>query len=168
MSEPAPRFARDEALVRLASAPARIAAACARVPADQLLQAIEIGGWSARDVLGHLRACDRTWGGYIERILDEDHPAFRGESPRSTIRRMDVLTVPFGVSLEAFTADRARLVARLRAADATTLARTASVTLPGRGTEERSAAYYADRLADHEDEHVRHIEREMAARPAPT
>ncbi len=80
-----------------------------------------------------MRACDHTWGGYIGRILDEDHPSFRAESPRSTIRRTDVLSVPFGVSLEAFTRDRARLVGRLRAADENTLARTASVRCPAGG-----------------------------------
>jgi len=131
-----------------------------------LLEPLEPGGWSARDVLGNMRACDRTWGGYLKRILDEDRPSFRAESPRSTIRRFDFLTLPFGPSLEAFTRDRARLVARLHAIDADTMMRTASVNLPGRGTESRTAAYYAHRLAEHEREHVRQIEEAMAARRA--
>ena len=150
----------------LESAPSRIAAATSGVPADDLIEPLEPGGWSARDVLGHMRACDRTWGGYIGWILDEDHPSFRAESPRSTIRGTDFLTVPFGESLEAFTRDRARLMARLHVGDddAVVLARAASVSLPGRGTEERTAAYYAHRLAEHEREHVLQIERAMAAR----
>jgi hypothetical protein len=153
-----------EVLDMLASAPARIAAATSEVSADDLVEPLEPGGWSARDVLGHMRACDRTWGGYMTRILDENHPSFRAESPRSTIRRFDLLTLPFGVSLEGFAGDRARLVARLRAVDAESLARTASINLPGRGTEERTAAYYAHRLAEHEREHVRQIEDAMARR----
>ena len=152
-----------EVLDLLDAAPSRIAAATATASAAALLEPLESGGWSARDVLGHVRACDRTWGGYIERILDEDDPAFRAESPRSTIRRTDFLTVSFAASLDAFTADRARLLARLRTSDAGALARTARVTLPGRGTEERTAAYYADRLAEHEQEHVHQIERGMAS-----
>jgi len=152
-----------EVLDLLDAAPSRIAAATATASAASLLEPLESGGWSARDVLGHVRACDRTWGGYIERILDEDDPAFRAESPRSTIRRTDFLTVSFAASLDAFTADRARLLARLRTSDAGALARTARVTLPGRGTEERTAAYYADRLAEHEQEHVHQIERGMAS-----
>ena len=167
MSEPEPRFSWEEALDMLESAPARISAATSGVRPDDLLDPLEPGGWSARDVLGHVRACHRTWGGYIDRILDEDHPSFRAESPRSTIRGTDFLSLPFGVSLEAFTRDRARLVARLRAADADALARTANVALPGRGREERTAAHYAHRIVEHEGEHVGQIERVMAARPAP-
>ena len=147
----------------LEAAPARLTAATSNVPADDLLEPLEPGGWSARDVLAHVRACDRTWGGYLVRILDQDHPSFRAESPRSTISRYDFLTLPFGVSLEGFTTDRAGLMARLRAAGPD-LARTASVNLPGRGIEERSAAHYAHRLAEHEREHVQQIERAMASR----
>lgn len=163
MSEPEPRFSSAEVLDMLEAAPARIAAASSGVPEGDLIEALEPGGWSARDVLGHLRACDRTWGGYIVRILDVDHPSFRAQSPRSTIRRTDFLTLSFTVSLQAFAADRDRLITRLRAIDADTFARTGSVTLPGRGTEERTAAYYAHRLAEHEREHVRHLEQAMAA-----
>ena len=166
MGEPEPRFPWDEVLDMLESAPTRIAAATAGVPASHLVEPLEPGGWSARDILGHLRACDRTWGGYIDRILDEDHPSFLAESPRSTIRRTAFLTEPFGASLEAFTGERARLVARLRTADADTLARTATVTLPGRGVEERTAAHYTHRIVEHEREHVRQIERAMAGRQA--
>jgi hypothetical protein len=166
MSEPEPRFTPSEVLDLLESAPARIEAATSGIPADDLIAPLEPGGWSARDILGHVRACDRTWGGYVARILDEDHPAFHAESPRSTIRRTDFLALPFGTSLEAFVDDRAQLVARLRGLDGAALARSATVTLPGRGEEERSIAYYADRLAEHEREHLLHLERMMAARRA--
>ncbi len=152
----------DEALELLEGAPARIAAATTGVPADLLLQPLEDGGWSARDILGHVRACHLTWGGYIVRILDEEHPSFRAQSPRSTIHRTDFLEQPFAVSLAAFTSDRARLMARLRAADTADFTRTAAVNIPARGVEDRSARYYIDRLADHEHEHVRHIERAIA------
>ena len=165
MSEPEPRFSWEEALDLLESAPARIAAATAGVPADDLLEPLEPGGWSARDVLGHMRACDHTWGGYVGRILDEDHPSFRAESPRSTIRRTDVLSVPFGVSLPGVHPRPRAARRRLRAADENTLARTASVLLPGRGREDRTAAHYAHRIVEHEGEHVRNIERVMAAAP---
>jgi hypothetical protein len=129
------------------------------VSAAALLEPLEPDGWSARDVLAHIRACDHTWGGYIERILDEDHPKFRAESPRSTIHRTDFLEQPFAASLAAFKADRARLLARLRGAGVDGIARTASVKIPARGIEERSAFYYVDRLAGHELEHVRQIQR---------
>lgn len=156
-----------EALEVLGSSPERLSAATTGVTADELHEPLEPGGWSARDVLGHIRACDRTWGGYIVRILDEDHPSFRAESPRSTIRETDFLERPFADSLAAFTGDRTRLMARLRAADADALARTAAVKIPGLGIEDRSVRYYVDRLADHEGQHVRQIERALASGRAP-
>jgi hypothetical protein len=165
MAEPAPRFTFDEVIERLAGAPGRIAAATGARSEAALLEPLDPGGWSARDVLGHVRACDRTWGAYIAGILDEDQPAFRAASPRSTIRDTDYLDVPFGASLRAFTDDRARLVARLRDAGPDGLARTALVTLAGRGKEERTAFYYADRLADHELEHVQQLERSAGDAP---
>ena len=163
MPEPTPRWSFEEVVSRLEAAPARIAAAMRDRSEAELLEPLEPGGWSARDVLGHVRACDRTWGGYIERILDEDYPSFRAASPRSTIRETDFLDVPFGASLRAFTHDRARLVARLREAGEVRLQRTALVALAGRGKEDRSAFYYADRLADHEDEHLQQLERSATA-----
>ena len=164
MSEPATRFARDEVVEMLARGPDRIAAATACVTDAALLAPLEDGGWSARDVLGHMRACQQTWGGYIGRILDEDHPTFRAESPRSTIRRTDLLTLSFGASLDGFIAERAALVTRLRSSGAQLESRGATVKLVGRGAEDRSAFHYAHRLAEHELEHVAQIERAMAAR----
>ena len=161
-SEPEPRFSLGEALQILETSPGRIAAATDGLPADALHHPLEPDGWSARDVLAHIRACDRTWGGYIVRILDEDHPSFRAESPRSTIHRTDFLEQPFATSLASFTADRARLMERLRSADADAFARTAAVKIPARGIEERSAFYYVDRLAGHEREHVRQIAKATA------
>ncbi len=166
MSEPTARYSISEGLDLLERAPARIAAATGGGSAHDLLEALEPGGWSARDILGHIRACDRTWGGYILRILDDDHPTFRAESPRSTIRRTDFLDQPFAASLAAFADDRARLMARLRGVDAAAFARTAAVKIPARGMEERSAHYYLDRLAAHEEEHVRQVERSGGGREA--
>jgi DinB superfamily len=164
VSEPAPRFTLDQVVEMLAAGPDRIAAATADVSGDELLAPLEGDGWSARDVLGHMRACQHTWGGYIGRILDEDRPTFRAESPRSTIRRTDFLTLPFAESLDGFVADRAALVTRLRAAGPDLESRRAIVQLVGRGAEERSAFHYAHRLAEHEREHVMQIERSMGAR----
>ena len=158
-SDPAPRYSVEDALNLLEQAPGRIAGATTERSAEELIEPLEPDGWSARDILGHIRACHATWGSYIERILDEDHPSFRAESPRTTIDRTDFLEQPFGPSLAAFTRDREHLMARLRAADPADLARTAAVNLPGFGIQYRSVRYYADRLADHENQHVRHIER---------
>jgi hypothetical protein len=151
-----------EVLDILESSPARLAIAAAGRSDDALHQPLEPGGWSASDILGHLRACQRTWSGYLERILDEDHPSYRYESPRSTIRRTDYLTLPYGESLEGFAADRERLLARLRSIDPSVLDRTATVKLSGGRVQQHTAFSYAHRMAEHEREHVDHIERAMA------
>jgi DinB superfamily len=162
--EPPPRFSLEEVLAILGSSPSRIAETTADVPDDALHQPLEPGGWSARDVLAHIRACDQTWGGYIARILDEEDPSFRAENPRTTILRTDLLEQRFPESLAGFGADRGRLIARLGAVDPDTMSRTASVRIPALGVVERTAFYYADRLAGHEREHVRQIERGTARR----
>jgi len=86
VGEPEPRFSLAEVLDMIESAPARIAAATSGFAADDLIEPLEPGGWSARDVLAHVRACDRTWGGYLVRILDEDRPSFRIEQAMAARR----------------------------------------------------------------------------------
>lgn len=162
-SEPRSRYPLAEALEILDTSPGWVEVATAGVPTQALHEPLEPGGWSARDILAHVRACDRTWGGYIELILDEDQPSFRAESPRSTIHQTDFLEQPFAASLEAFTSDRARLMARLRLADVSDFAHDAMVSIPGLGQQRRSAGYYADRMAVHERDHVRQIERAVGS-----
>jgi hypothetical protein len=162
VGQPRPGFPFTDVLDILESSPARLAVAATGRTDDALHEPLESGGWSARDILGHLRACQRTWTGYLERILDEDHPSYRYESPRSTIRRTDFLTLSYGVSLERFAADRERLVARLRSIDPADLERTASVTVSGGRVQQHTAFSYVHRMAAHEREHVDHIERAMA------
>jgi hypothetical protein len=164
MAESGARFSFIDVLDILEASPRRLAAATDGVSPDPLHEPLEPGGWSARDILGHLRACDRTWGGYLERILDEDHPTFRYVSPRSSIRRTDLLSLPFHVSLDRFTIDRGRLLDRLHTVAPADLARVATVKLSGGRVEEQTALSYALRLAEHEREHVEDIERAMAAK----
>jgi hypothetical protein len=155
-------FTLPEILDTLEATPARIGAAVSGLSVDELVEPLPPGSWSARDIVGHLRACDLTWGGYLVRILDEAQPSFRPESPRTTIRHTDFLSIPFAASLQAFTVDRVRLMGRLRAIEPQMLDRTAVVTLYGGGQEERTAAFYANNLAVHEREHVLKLDRMMA------
>jgi len=115
---PGPRrpLSLEEVLELLATGPRRIERATAGAPTAALRDPLEPGGWSTGEILAHLRACEWTLGGYIVRILDEDHPTFRYESPRSTIRRTDFLTRSVAESLERLTADRMGLLTRIRAA----------------------------------------------------
>jgi uncharacterized damage-inducible protein DinB len=148
----------------LETSPARLTAAAAGKSDDVLQEPLESGGWSARDILGHLRACQRTWGANLERVLDEDHPTFRYQSPRSTIRRTDFLRLTYRESLEGFATDRERLLARLRTLGSRDLDRTASVKVSGGRIQEHTAFSYAHRLAEHERDHVEHLEEALASR----
>jgi hypothetical protein len=164
VGQPRPGFSFIEVLDILESSPARLAVAAAGRSGDALHLPLEPGGWSARDIVGHLRACQRTWSGYLERILDEDHPSYRYESPRSTIRRTDFLTLSYGASLEGFAADRERLVARLLSIDPADLERTATVKVSGGRVQQHTAFSYAHRMAEHERDHVEHLERALSSK----
>lgn len=163
MAKPEPRFSFIEVMDILGTSPARLIAVAEGRPDDELHEPLEPGGWSARDILGHLRACQRTWSSYLVRILDEDHPRFRYVSPRSTIRQTDFLTLPYRDSVEGFAVDRERLLARVRTLEPADLDRTASVKVSGGRVQEHTAFSYAHRMAEHEREHVEHLERVMTS-----
>lgn len=163
MAKPGARFSVIEVLDILESSTGRLTAAAAGRPDHVLHDPLEPGGWSARDILGHLRACQRTWGTYLERILDEDDPTFRYESPRSTIRRTDFLTLTYRDSLDGFATERERLVARLRSIDPADLERTASVKVSGGRVQRHTAFSYAHRMAEHEHDHVEYLEAALAS-----
>ena len=163
MAKPAPGFSFIEVMGILESSPIRLTAVAEGRADDVLHEPLEPGGWSARDILGHLRACQRTWSAYLVRILDEDHPTFRYVSPRSTIRGTDFLAMPYRTSVEGFTADRERLVGRLRSLEERDLQRSASVKVSGGGVQQHTAFFYAHRMAAHEGEHVEHLEAALAS-----
>lgn len=162
MPQPIPHLSLADVFAILENGPGRFASAARGVSDEALHEPLEPGGWSARDVLAHVRACDRTWGGYAIRILDQDQPSIRYESPRGTIRRFGYLDVPFAASLKGFRTDRARLLDRLRTVTHQDLDRIAAVKVSGGRVETWSAFGYAHRIADHELEHVEHLERELA------
>ena len=79
----------------------------------QLLTPPEPGAWSARDVLAHLRACADMWGKYIGMILSEDRPTFRAVNPTTWVKQTNYHEQAFQPSLQAFTAQRAELLAMI-------------------------------------------------------
>ena len=165
MAEPAPGFSFIEVMGVLETSPVRLTAVAEGRADDLLHEPLEPGGWSARDILGHLRACERTWGAFVIRILDEDRPTFRYVSPRSTIRQTDFLSLPYRVSMEAFAADRERLLGRLRTTEPAGLERTATVKVSGGRVQQHTAFSYAHRMAEHEREHLEHLEGALSSNP---
>jgi hypothetical protein len=144
----------EQLLPLLAAAPARIAALTAGLTAVQLRTPPGPDEWSAVDVLAHLRACADVWGGYITRILSEDHPAFRAVSPRSWPKQEEYRQLDFLPSWHAFTAQRADLLATLEALPPEAWLRAATVKSVGRVLE-HTVFYYAQRLTDHEQQHLK-------------
>jgi hypothetical protein len=151
-------FTSAEALALLAAAPQRLASLTAGLTPATLRTAPARGEWSANDVLAHLRACADMWGGYMARIIAEDHPTMRAINPRTWIDQTDYLDLEFVPSLSAYAAQRAELLALLEPLPPAGWARAATMT--GAGTPlELTVLRYADRMARHERTHLKQIER---------
>lgn len=152
----------EPVLAQLRATPLRLAALAEGLSEAALTSAPEPEAWSARDVVAHLRACADVWGGAVARILAEDRPAIRAVSPRRWIDGTDYAEQPCLPSLQAFSAQRAALLALLEPLTPDQWARTAEVTGAGRPLQP-SVLSYLQRTATHERSHVRQVERLLSA-----
>ena len=91
-------------------------------------------------------------------MLAEDYPTIRYVSPRTWIKRTDYLEVNFHDSLEAFSRQRARLIATLGELAVVGWSRRAAFTATSQGRE-ASVLSYAMRIADHEVRHLDQLRR---------
>ena len=148
----------EQILTMLAETPPRIAAVTAGLQPDQLQTSHNHDEWSARDVLAHLRACADMWGSCIVAMLAEDRPTIKAVNPTTWIKKTDYLEQDFQPSLQAFTTQRAELLAVLEPLPPEGWSRAATVTGAGRVLE-RTVLFYAEWLARHERPHVKQIER---------
>lgn len=148
----------EQILTMLADTPARLAGLTKGLPPAQLMAPPEPGEWSARDVLAHLRACSDMWGKYIVKILSEDRPTFKAVNPTTWIKKTDYREQEFQPSLQAFTIQRAGLLAVLKPLAPDAWSRMATVTGAGR-PRERTVYTYAQWLANHERSHIKQVER---------
>ena len=148
----------EQNLTKLAATPVRIADLTEGLSPTQLLTPPEPSAWSARDALAHLRACADMWGKYIATILSENHPTFRAVNPTSWIKQTNYREQAFHPSLQAFTAQRAELLGVLQPLAPEAWMRTALVMGAGK-PRERTVQTYALWLANHEQSHIRQIER---------
>jgi hypothetical protein len=159
---PRSSFSIEEVLSLLAETPTRLAALTDGLTPAQLQSASGGDEWSAHDVLAHLRSCADVWGDYMRRILAEDRPTIRVVNPRRWIEQTDYLELEFAPSLRAFTTQRAALLTILEPLPPEDWARTATVTGAGSPLQ-KTVLDYADRLARHEQPHVKQIERIVKA-----
>jgi hypothetical protein len=153
----------DEIMAILPETPRRIAELTDGPATTRLHTRPAPEAWSVNDVLAHLRACHDVLGGNVLRILAEDRPTWKGLNPRAWIKQTDYPDWAFTPAFEAFTTQRADLLAVLDVLPPDGWERTATVTGMLGETYQRSARYYGDWLAGHERAHWKHIARIIAA-----
>lgn len=149
---------RERVLSALAATPPRLAALTDGLSPAQLRAVPGPDEWSARDVLAHLRACADMWGGCIAAILAADMPTLKAVNPTTWIKQTNYRELEFRPSLDAFTAQRAALLAVLEPLAPADWSRAALVTGAGKARE-RTVRFYAAWLVRHERPHIKQIER---------
>jgi hypothetical protein len=154
----------DQILTMLTAGPPRLVSSTGGAAPAQLQAAPAHGEWSANEVLAHLRACADIWGDCIELILTQDMPTIRAINPRTWITKTDYLEQPFRPSLRAFTAQRHRLIERLRPLAPEAWSRAANITGAGKPFV-RTVHSYAQWMATHERPHLKQIERIVNSLP---
>jgi DinB superfamily len=148
----------EQVLTILPETPPRIAVLTAGLAPDQLHATPNDGGWSANEVLAHLRACADVWGNCIVAMIAQDRPTLRAVNPTTWIRKTDYLEQDFLPSLQAFATQRTDLLAVVKPLAREGWSRSATVT--GAGTVlERTVLFYAQWLARHERPHLKQIQR---------
>jgi DinB superfamily len=148
----------EQVLTLLAATPQRIAALTAGLAPAQLHTTPNHDGWSANDVLAHLRACADVWGNCIMAMIAQDTPNLRAVNPRTWIKQTDYLELEFRPSLRSFATQRADLLAVLEPLPHEGWSRAARVSGAGKVLE-RTVLFYAQWLARHERQHVKQVER---------
>jgi len=149
-------------LALLDETPRRIAALTAGLAPAQLRSTPNHDGWSANDVLAHLRACADVWGDSMAAVIAEDAPTLRAVNPRTWILKTDYLELEFRPSLRSFAKQRDELLAVLKPLPREGWSRRATVTGAGKVLE-RTVLFYGRWMAGHERPHVKQIERIVTA-----
>ena len=141
----------------LAQTPRRIASASKGLEQARFHYKPDGEDWSANDVLAHLRSCADVWGKGIVAMIQQEHPTLLYISPRTWIRKTDYPEQEFRLALEAFTGQRNNLLKLLRGLEIEGWSRGATFTATTRGREQ-TVLSYAQRIAQHENEHCEQIE----------
>ena len=134
---------------------------------ERSLTAVTAYGWSVNDQLAHLRACHDVLGGNMLRIVREDHPAWKGMSPRAWQNQTDYFEWRFAPAFVAFRAQRAELIHVLAGLAPKDWERAATVAGMVGEVYEYSVLYYGDWMARHERSHLGHMARILKEMGAP-
>lgn len=143
----------EHMLTVLAETPPRLASLTNGLETARLQTKADQDSWSANDILAHLRSCADVWGKSILAMLAQDHPTLRYVSPRTWIKKTNYLEQEFHTSLQAFINQRNDLLAALKPLAIEGWSRGATFTGTTRGREQ-TVFKYAQRIADHETQHL--------------
>jgi DinB family protein len=157
----------EQILALLAETPHRMALLTNRLEHARLHTAPDHDTWSVHAILAHLRSCADVWGKSILAMIAEDKPTLRYISPRTWIRKTDYLDQEFHSSLQAFTNQRAALLASLNALASEDWSRAATFTGTVKGRNQ-TVFSYARRIVEHERQHLDQIESVLNAIAAST
>jgi DinB superfamily len=151
-------LATEHLLALLTENPRRLVEITSVVAPAQLQTSPTAYGWSANDVLAHIRSCADVWGDCIAAIIAEDTPTLRAINPRTWIKRTNYRELQFQPSLRSFTKQRVELLSKLEPLPPKGWSRSATVTGAG-SVLVRTVHFYAQWLARHERTHVKQIGR---------
>jgi DinB superfamily len=151
-------LATEHLLALLTENPRRLVEITSVAAPAQLQTSPTADGWSANDVLAHIRSCADVWGDCIAAIIAEDTPTLRAINPRTWIKRTNYRELQFRPSLHSFTKQRSELLSTLELLPPKGWSRSATVTGAG-SVLVRTVHFYAQWLARHERTHVKQIER---------
>ncbi len=151
-----------QVLALLSDAPRRIAVLTGGIERVHLHSRSDADSWSANEILAHLRANADIWGESILRMLAEDHPTIRYVSPRGWMTKSGYSALEFCALLQAFTAQRDELLGVLSKLAPEGWSRGATFTGTTRGRE-HTVLRYAQRIADHEAQHLPQLEAAVTA-----
>jgi hypothetical protein len=160
---PTRQLAVDEIMEILPGTVPRLTELTAALTDAQLRAPPSPGEWSVNDVLAHLRACQDVLGGNVLRILAEDHPAWKGMSPRTWQRRSGYHDWQFRPAFEAFAKQRSKFLSVVETLPLAAWQRTATVTGMVGDVHEYTAQFYGDWLAGHERAHLEKLPRIIGA-----
>ena len=143
----------DEYLRLLDATPRRIGACTEEASEAQLAQSPDRQGWSAAQVLGHLRACAELWSFSIYAMLAQGNPTLMLADERKWAKTRGFDRFGFRKSFLAFALGREELMGVLRELPLEAWERTAVI-------ENRSHSVFSQvrRMALHEAEHCDQIE----------
>ena len=137
----------------LKATPSALRGEVRRLKGAQIAEATQ-GGWSALDVVRHLRASDAIMAPRIWQVLVRDRPPLPGHDERAWAELIAAADVPVDAQIAAFAIQRAELTALLRTLTPEQWQRAGLHETNG----EQTVLQIGTKIAEHERDHLAQIE----------